>query len=199
MEHPVAPARYPDEALRIEGARANHGETAMTAISLNMMRRVVEAGDAVPRLLEQALPGITAARTKLDDLTRLVGSGTAIDDVVMDTPWAIAANARGAVRGEIDGVQRILGKVESGTFNRGMPGPPSAALDDALDALDQLDLAQTFLGKTLRPWVGEFGGSHAVLNQQHVASTAEHLGRAERLIQSALRNLVNDAAIGAPL
>jgi hypothetical protein len=178
------------------------------AISLNQMRTVIEAGEAVPKILQEALPGIQAAGTKLDEFTAFVtpqrlekvveqADGgfayvTSRSDAVMDMPWADAVAKRSEVRGAIGEVEDVLSRVKGGSLTDGqVAGPPSLAVQNATEALAELDLAQTQLAKTLHVYVGQFGGSHAQLVPKHVEATAVHLGRAERLAQAALRSHVN--------
>ncbi len=176
-------------------------------ISLNQMRTVVDAGEAVPRILKEALPALEAAGVKLTEFGDFV-KPQAIEKVVqnsdgtfayvtsrsqnlMDMPWSDAVAARHEVRSAIGGVQDILNGVKGGSITNGQPGPPSEAVKNATEALAQLDLAQTQLGQSLHVWVGEFGGAHAQLVPQHVDATAVHLGRAQRLMEAALRRHVN--------
>ena len=177
------------------------------AISLNQMRTVVDAGEAVPKILQEALPALDEAGVKLvqfgdfvapQPLEKVVEQADGTFAYVasrsqerMDMPWADAVAARHEVRSAIGGVQDILNGVKGGSITNGQPGPPSDAVKHATEALAELDLAQTQLGKSLHVWVGDFGGSHAQLVPKHVDATAEHLGKAQRLMEAALRRHVN--------
>ena len=67
------------------------------------------------------------------------------------------------------------------------------SVQDAQSALRELRIARSHLDETLTVWAGPFGGAHAQLVPKEVASTGEHLARAKRLMESALRRHVNDA------
>lgn len=178
------------------------------AISLNQMHKVLDAGTAVPKLLREALPALDDAGVKLakfgdfvapQPLERAVAQAdgsfsyvTSRSGELMDMPWSDAVAARAEVRGAIGGVRDLLNGVKGSSITSGQPGPPSAAVKHATEAIAELDLAQTQLGKSLHVWVGEFGGSHAQLVPKHVAATETHLGNAKRLMESALRRHVND-------
>lgn len=179
-------------------------------ISLNQMRTVVAAGDAVPDILTKALPALDDAGVKLTQFGEFV-KPQPLEKVVeqadgtyayvtsrsqdhMDMPWADAVAARHEVDSAIGGVKDILNGVKAGSITNGQAGPPSEAVKNATEALAELDLAQTQLSQSLHVWVGEFGGSHAQLVPKHVDATAEHLGKAQRLMESALRRHVNDGA-----
>lgn len=182
------------------------GDYRMT-ISVNQMRTVVDAGEAVPKILKEALPALEQAGTKLAEFGDFVkpqsiekvveqGDGTyayvtSRSQELMDMPWSDAVAARHEVKSAIGGVQDILNGVKAGSITNGQAGPPSEAVKNATEALAELDLAQTQLGQTLHVWVGEFGGSHAQLVPQHVDATAVHLGKAQRLMEAALRRHVN--------
>lgn len=177
------------------------------AISLNQMRTVVAAGDAVPDILTKALPALDDAGVKLaqfgdfvtpQPLEKVVEQVdgtfayvTSRSQATMDMPWSDAVAARREVRDAIGGVQDTLNGVKGGSITNGQPGPPSEAVKNATEALAELDLAQMQLGKSLHVWVGEFGGAHAQLVPKHVDATAEHLGKAQRLMEAALRRHVN--------
>jgi hypothetical protein len=177
------------------------------AISLNQMRTVVDAGEAVPKILSEALPALDGAGTKLAQFGEFVtpqplekvveqADGTyayvaSRSQELMDMPWADAVAARHEVSTAIGGVQDILNGVKAGSITSGEAGPPTAAVKHATEALAQLDLAQTQLSQSLHVWVGQFGGAHAQLVPQHVEATAVHLGKAQRLMESALRQHVN--------
>ncbi len=179
----------------------------MAVVSVNQMRTVIDAGEAVPKILQEALPALDDATAKLarfgdfvapQPLEKVVEQAdgtyayvTSRSQEVMDMPWSDAVAARQQVRSAIGGVQDILNGVKGNSITSGQPGPPTEAVKNATEALAQLDLAQTQLGKTLHVWVGEFGGSHAQLVPQHVDATAVHLGKAERLMEAALRRHVN--------
>ena len=175
-------------------------------LSVNQMRTVIDAGEAVPAILREALPGLKTAGSKLDDFAAKV-TPQPLEKVVqnsdgtfayvtsrsaerMDMPWADAVAKRTEVRDAIKGVEDVLSRVKGGSL-AGQAGPPSAATTAATEALAELDLAQTQLGKSLHVWVGEFGGSHAQLVPKHVDAVAGHLGKAERLALDALRRHVN--------
>ncbi|MCW2921280.1 MAG: hypothetical protein JWL76_1154 [Thermoleophilia bacterium] len=178
-------------------------------ISLNQMRTVVAAGDAVPEILTKALPALDDAGVKLAQFGDFV-QPQALEKVVeqadgtyayvtsrsqelMDMPWSDAVAARHEVSSAIGGVQDTLNGVKAGSITSGQTaGPPSEAVKNATEALAELDLAQTQLSQSLHVWVGEFGGAHAQLVPKHVDATAEHLGRAQRLMEGALRRHVND-------
>lgn len=159
------------------------------AISLPQIQQVFRRGPVVEDLVAKAVPTLERANARLDELVRIAAPA---EPPATGIAWNDVAQVRAEVRGLIGAAERVIGKVER-QLPKAPGAPASAAVESAQTAIGELRIARTFLDEALDVHVGPFGGVHAELQPRNAVATGNHVARAIREAEAALRAHVNDA------